>query len=180
MPYNFEERLACGAKDECYGEDALAYRSFNPNPRTSKAEDCVKRAVVVATGMDYLDVEKSMNANKKDRRKAYNADVNYKHYLTDVLKAKKICMQVPPGTKRWHVNTIGALMKGYPEINYIMTVSKHLIGVRSGCIFDSFDDRPRDKGIYILWLFGATPAQAAAIQREASKGDTKPRMVRIG
>lgn len=120
--------------------------------------------------MDYHELEVFMNRNKVNKKLAYNYNVNWQH-VVDLLGGKPIKMSVPAGTKRWHVNSIDDVMSKYPDVTYVLQVSKHLIGVRDNTIYDTFDDRYRDKGIYKMFVFGATDEEVKAIQQECSKGD---------
>ncbi len=174
MNKNLEEtELRCGEDFDTEPDDhTLGFRYFNPNPRGSITGDCVKRAIVVATGKDYRELELFMNRNKIDKKRPYNFKENFEHSI-ELLGGVKISMAVPAGTRRWHVNSINKIMSDYPHINYCMRVSKHLIGVRDQFIFDLFDDRVRDKGIYNLFLFGATPEETAEIQARCAQGDGK-------
>ena len=174
MNKNLEEtELRCGEDFDTEPDDhTLGFRYFNPNPRGSITGDCVKRAIVVATGKDYHELELFMNRNKIDKKRPYNFKENFEHSI-ELLGGVKISMAVPAGSRRWHVNSINKVMSDYPHINYCMRVSKHLIGVRNQFIFDLFDDRIRDKGIYNLFIFGATPEEAAEIQARCAQGDGK-------
>ena len=182
LAYNFtdimnknlkETELRCGEDFDTEPDDhTLGFRYFNPNPRGSVTGDCVKRAIVVATGKDYHELELFMNRNKIDKKRPYNFKENFEHSI-ELLGGVKISMAVPAGSRRWHVNSINKVMSDYPHINYCMRVSKHLIGVRDQFIFDLFDDRIRDKGIYNLFIFGATPEEAAEIQARCVQGDGK-------
>ena len=51
--------------DECADANGLEYCYFNPNIRNKVTKDCVKRAICVATAIDYKDVESILNKNKK-------------------------------------------------------------------------------------------------------------------
>ena len=174
MNKNLEEtELRCGEDFDTEPDDhTLGFRYFNPNPRGSITGDCVKRAIVVATGKDYHELELFMNRNKIDKKRPYNFKENFEHSI-ELLGGVKISMAVPAGSRRWHVNSINKIMSDYPHINYCMRVSKHLIGVRDQFIFDLFDDRIRDKGIYNLFIFGATPEEVAEIQARCAQGDGK-------
>ena len=174
MNKNLEEtELRCGEDFDTEPDDhTLGFRYFNPNPRGSITGDCVKRAIVVATGKNYHELELFMNRNKIDKKRPYNFKENFEHSI-ELLGGVKISMAVPAGSRRWHVNSINKIMSDYPHINYCMRVSKHLIGVRDQFIFDLFDDRVRDKGIYNLFIFGATPEEAAEIQARCAQGDGK-------
>lgn len=190
-PYDFTAIAAenldktCEVCGDAYDPDPtpriLGFSYFNPNPRGCVTGDCVKRAIVVASGKDYHDLELFMRRNKVRKDLAYNYKSNFEHIIA-LLGGVKISMSVPAGTRRWHVNSINKVMGLYPHISYCMSVSKHLIGVRDQTIFDLFDDRVRDKGIYTLFLFGATSEEAAEIQARCSRGDGasgSPRRIRL-
>lgn len=180
MFYNFKEILKdneeltyCKLGDNFSSEatpEVLGFSYFNPNPRNCIVGDCVKRAIVVATGKDYKEVETFMNKNKVHKDRPYNDGDNFKHCI-ELLGGIKINMNVPKGTNRWHVTTINKVMHNYPNINYCISVSKHLIGVRDQVIYDLYDDRIRDKGIYNLFLFGASDKEIKEIQEICSRGN---------
>lgn len=132
--------------------------------------DCAIRAVAIATKKDYLEVYNAFKAlnGGKSCRDGTPKTVD-KKYL-DMIGAVKIKMGVPAGHCRWHVTTIDKVMKKYSKVRYVLQVAGHLIAGQADTIFDTFDDRPRDKGIYTMWLINATPTQAAAIQAEVEKG----------
>ena len=149
--------------------DMLGFCFFNPNIRGARTGDCVKRAIAVAANIDYAELELFMNRNKVNKKEPYNYQPNYEHVI-DLLGGKKIKMQVPAGKDRWHVNTIRRVMGNYPHLSYVLQVSKHLIGVRDETIFDLADDRSRNKGIYKMFVFGATEEELNAIQLACSAG----------
>ena len=149
--------------------DCLGFCYFNPNPRGAITGDCVKRAIVVAANIDYKELELMMNRNKVNKKEAYNHQPNYEHVI-DLLGGKKIKMSVPAGMNRWHLTTINRVMHDYPHISYVLQVSKHLVGVRDETIFDLYDDRLRDKGIYKMFVFGATDEEIEKIQAICSQG----------
>nr|DAH56645.1 MAG TPA: hypothetical protein [Caudoviricetes sp.] len=135
--------------------------------------DCAIRAVAIATQTDYLEVYnafKKLNGGKSCRDGT--PKVVDKKYLTQV-GAVKINMNVPAGKARWHVTTIDKVMGKYPHIRYVLQVSKHLIAGQGDTIYDIFDDRPRDKGIYVMWLTNATQREAKEIQSKVALGDIK-------
>lgn len=147
----------------------LDYIYYNPNPRGCRTGDCVKRAIVVASGIDYKELELMMRRNKVVKSEPYNYKDNYEHII-DLLGGKKIKMSVPAGRDRWHVNTINEIMVSYPHVDYVLQVSKHLIGVHDMCIYDLYDDRLRDKAIYTMFVFNATKEEIEEIQQECSRG----------
>lgn len=149
----------------------MEFEYFNPNPRGKWTTDCVKRAIVAVTGIDYLELEKDMNRKKVVKDALYKDNRNWKPYIMNYMGFKKVNTSVPKGTKRWTVHSIERIMKNYPNINYILHVSKHLIGIRNNTIYDLVDDRKYNKCIYELFLYSANDEEVNKIQEEISKGD---------
>jgi len=65
------------------------YRYTNPHPLGKDGlRDCVKRAITLATGNDYLEVQKELNRYKKvTGAKVYNDQINWQPYLERELGA---------------------------------------------------------------------------------------------
>lgn len=147
----------------------LNYCYYNPNIRGAITGDCVKRAIVVAADIDYRELELMMRRNKVNKERPFNDIANYEHII-DMLGGKTVKMKTPAMMDTWHVNTIDKVMHAYPHVSFILRVSHHLIGVKDGTIYDLFDDRPRDKSIYKMWIFGATEEEHKQIQEQCSKG----------
>ncbi len=141
--------------------------------KAKDVNDCAVRAIAIATQQDYLDVYNSLKAlNKGKSCRNGTPKVVDKKYLAD-YGATKVNMNPQTGRGRWHVTTIDKVMKDYPHIHYILQVSKHLIAGQGDTIFDTFDDRPRDKGIYIMWLINDTEEEAKSIQAKVSLGTAR-------
>lgn len=157
--------------DECADANGLEYCYFNPNIRNKVTKDCVKRAICVATAIDYKDVEVILNKNKKYPKLTYASPLNHEYVIENILNGVRVNMNVSKGSKKWRVNTINRIMGKYPNVNYILGVSRHLIGVRNQTIYDLFDDRHGNKAINVMWLFNVEPNQIDKIRKELSKGD---------
>ena len=41
------------------------YKYFNAHPKGLSVEDCVKRAITVAAQMDYMEVQRELNRDKR-------------------------------------------------------------------------------------------------------------------
>lgn len=140
------------------------FEYFNPNPRGAITGDCVKRAIVVATGIDYHKLEVDMNRMKKHQGLAYNYKKNWEPYIMKVLGAKKIGYSTPYGQSSWHVSTIDQVLGDYPHLTFILCVSKHLIGIKNNTIYDLGDDTVRDKMVFNVYVFGGTDREVATIK----------------
>lgn len=140
------------------------YKYFNPNPRGAIVGDCVKRAIVVATGIDYHKLEVDMNKMRSHKGLAYNYKKNWEPYIIKFLGAKKIGYVTPRGASSWHVSTIDRVLRDYPHLTFILNVARHLIGIKDNTIYDLFDDNDRDKMVFNVYVFGGTDKEVAEIK----------------
>lgn len=155
----------------------FSYRYFNPNPRGAVTGDCVKRAIVVATGMDYRELEKSMNANKRNKELAYNCRKNWEHYLRVHLKFTKIGYVTPAKTNTWHVTTIDKVLGDYPHLTFVLRVTKHLIGIKNNTIYDLDSNFERDKMVFNVWVCPAATQQELDEIKFRLNNDERPLVV---
>ena len=110
------------------------YKYFNPHPKgtTTDVGDCVKRAVVVTTGMDYMEVQRALNAYKKlTGATSFNTNKNPHRYVEDVLAAKKI--EVDKSI------TVEEFCKTHPRGRYILDLDEHWIGVYNADYYDTWE-----------------------------------------
>ena len=119
---------------------------YNANSRNKNAEDCVKRAICFALGIDYDEVSKGLNeVRKKLHADAYNQDVVWTTYLHN--KGYSVIRYPDKDT------TVEEFCQDYPEGTYILEVGKeklvskgygdHLCCVLDGDVYDSWDSRNR-------------------------------------
>ena len=107
------------------------YKYYNPHPKGLSTDDCVKRAIVVVTGMDYSRVQRELNEYKKvTGAKSFNSIKNLR-YVEDVLKAKKISLH--------YQITVEEFCKQYPRGRYILDMDEHWSACVDGCIYDTWD-----------------------------------------
>ena len=112
----------------------MTFQYFNPHPKgTSTAVgDCVKRAIVVTTGMDYAKVQRALNSFKRvTGAKNYNSDQNPNRYVEDVLEARRI--SVPKGMRA------AEFCAQHPHGRYILDMEEHWSSCVEGCIYDTWD-----------------------------------------
>lgn len=154
-------------------DSEFAYCRFNPNPRNKVTSDCVKRAIVVASGIAYKELELDMNRNKRIKTEPYNDKRNYEPYITQTLGGKGIGCNVPIGRKRWTTQSIAKVLQRYKSRNFILRVSHHLIGIRQGVLYDLNDIRSSEKAVYKIYVFGATEKELTEIKTILQQGDTR-------
>lgn len=107
------------------------YKYFNPHPKGLLTNDCVKRAIVVATGMDYLKVQRELNEYKAvTGSKKFNSIKNLR-YVEAVLNAKKTTFQ--------EELTAEEFCKNYPRGRFILDMNEHWSACVDGCIYDTWN-----------------------------------------
>ena len=110
------------------------YKFFNPHKKGTNTlvGDCVKRAVVATTGMDYVDVQRRLNEYKKvTGAKSFNADKNPHRFVEEVLGAKKIILKNKVSAEQF--------CKKYPNGRYILDMDGHWSCSVDGDIYDTWD-----------------------------------------
>ena len=107
------------------------YKYYNPHPKGLSTDDCVKRAIVAVTGMDYMEVQRELNGYKAvTGAKSFNSIKNLR-YAEDVLKAKKITFQSKITAEEFSIK--------YPLGRYILDMDGHWSACVDGCIYDTWD-----------------------------------------
>jgi hypothetical protein len=107
------------------------YKYYNPHPKGLSTDDCVKRAIVVVTGMDYSRVQRELNEYKTvTGAKSFNSIKNLR-YVEDVLNAKKISLN--------NQLTAEEFCKQHLRGRYILDMDEHWSACVDGCIYDTWD-----------------------------------------
>lgn len=119
----------------------------NPHPKGKIVGDCVKRAIVIASGKDYMDVQRDLNRLKKITNcEKFNSNKNYKYYIEKVLGYKKLSFPAQKGKGRM----TGLLFSiKYPKGTYILRMASHLSCCKDGVINDTWDCS--EKCVYNAW-----------------------------
>ncbi len=110
------------------------YKFYNPHPNGSHTvtDDCVKRALTVTTGMDYMDVQRELNRYKKiSGAKRFNSAGNPDNYVKNILGSKRIpCPQKI---------TAREFCTEHPSGRYILDMKGHWSSLVDGIIYDTWD-----------------------------------------
>ena len=107
------------------------YKYYNPHPKGLSTDDCVKRALVVVKGRDYVTVQRELNEYKKvTGAKSFNSVENLR-YVEDILKAKKISLHTQM--------TAEEFCQKHPMGRYIFDMDEHWSACVDGCIYDTWD-----------------------------------------
>lgn len=110
------------------------YKYFNPHPKGTDTAvgDCVKRSIVATTGMDYMAVQKALNAYKKiTGAKSFNSGRNPFRYVEEVLGGEKITFTAKMTAKEF--------CDSHPAGRYILDMEEHWSACVDGCIYDTWD-----------------------------------------
>lgn len=121
------------------------------------ADDCVTRAIAIATGIPYRDVYDALHARiktsklKKHRTRSPRQPVRkqvFKTFLTDLGYVFKPLMGIGTGCKV-HLKAGEIPTKG----RLIVSCSKHLVAVLDGVIHDTYDpSREGTRCVYGYWF----------------------------
>lgn len=117
------------------------YKFCNPHPEGKIVGDCVKRAICLAEGRDYIEVKRELNRLKKiTGASKYNSTENWKYYVNNIRHYEKLSFPAVPGCSR---------MDGYqfaethPTGSYILRMAKHVSACVDGVILDTWDCRSK-------------------------------------
>ena len=110
------------------------FRYLNLNPVGIEEEDCVTRAIALASGRNYFEIREKLEltANLLDCEKF--CVCCYEHLLDNVFKYKRV------KTKGM---TIEQFAKMHPKGRYLIRIEGHLTCLWNGCIYDLWDCRDR-------------------------------------
>lgn len=113
------------------------YMYYNAHPKQLLVGDCVKRAITLASGMDYMEVQRELNRYKKvTGAKAFNTDYNPHKYVENVLHGVKLSFPAEAGKKRMNGEKFCV---AYPKGRYILNMAGHWSCCIDGIIYDTWD-----------------------------------------
>ena len=123
------------------------FKYSNPHPNGKLVKDCVKRAIVHATGKDYMQVQRELNNLKKITRCGkFNDNKNWKYYLEKILKLNKLSFPAIQGQSRMNGERF---CEEFPKGKYILRMAGHLTCCIDGIIYDTWDCS--EKCVYCSW-----------------------------
>ena len=123
------------------------FEYYNAHPQGKNVNDCVKRAITIASGMSYDDVTRGLNRYKKiSGASVYNDRKNCDAYVEKVLLGTKMSFPARAGHSRMNGERF---CRAYPKGNYILNMAGHWSVCIDGVIKDSWD--PSQKCVYSAW-----------------------------
>lgn len=112
------------------------------HPYGLMTDDCVKRAIAVTTGLDYMDVQRGLNAHKKiTGAKKFNESKNPDSYVENVLGFAKVKLPKKNDGSRIKADEFCA---AHPKGRFILTMSGHWTACVNGVILDTWDCGSRE------------------------------------
>ena len=105
---------------------------FNVNPEGYEEEDCVIRAIKLATGLEYEEVEEKLWLTAELLNCCELCVSCYRHLLDDVFKFQRVeCDGL----------TVGEFADLYPYGTYLVRMNGHLSCIINNSIYDIWDCR---------------------------------------
>ena len=114
------------------------YQFLNLHPKGLIVNDCYKRAITLATGKDYMEVQRSLNRYKKitGAKKANEWKTHLEPYILNVLHGQRISYKAIAGQKRMNGERF---CESHPKGIYLLNMAKHLTACVDGVIYDTWD-----------------------------------------
>lgn len=116
------------------------FRYWNENPQGEKHNDCVTRAITLASGLTYAEVRKKLFHTSRLLGCVRLCWSCYSFLLTDVLGYRQ-------------VNCDGMTVRDFADLHpngtYLIRIDSHLTALRDGAIHDIWNCL--DKKCFIAW-----------------------------
>ncbi len=113
------------------------YSYLNAHPYELLVDDCVKRAIVLTTQMDYYAVQQELNRHKRlTGATHYYTDDNPHAFVENVLHAEELSF---PARKGRPGMTGGEFCRRYPRGRFILDMPEHWTACVDGVIYDTWD-----------------------------------------
>ncbi len=117
--------------------NAKCFVYHNAHPKNLFVDDCVKRAISVTTGIDYMDVQRGLNAHKRvTGAKKFYSKGNPRSYVENVLGFKRVVLPKRGDGSRMTANEF---CREHLKGRYIISMSGHWSAVINGTIIDTWD-----------------------------------------
>ena len=105
---------------------------LNINPDGEKTEDCVTRAISLASGRPYKQIQKKLHYTAKLLDCEKLCVCCYKHLIEDVFKYKRVnCDNM----------TVGEFADIYPKGIYLVRMNGHISTIINNVCYDIWDCR---------------------------------------
>ena len=120
---------------------------YNAHPKGLIVPDCVKRAISVASKMDYKEVSKALNRYKKvTGADTFNSNRNEEKFMVNVLNAIQESYPAVKGQPRMNGERFAL---SHPKGRYVLQMAGHLTACVDGIIYDTWNCT--DRCVYKSW-----------------------------
>ena len=106
------------------------FRYLNINPLSLTESDCVTRAIALATGYSYAEIQDKLYYISQLLECEKLCVCCYQHLLSDVFKYDKVYC---------HNMTVSEFTQQHPEGVYLIRMEGHLSTLVNGVIYDLWD-----------------------------------------
>lgn len=123
------------------------YKYYNAHPKGFWVDDCIDRAIAVATRMDYGEVKDGLNFQRRmDEEKGFASTKDPRSFLENVLGAKRFAF-----SRRgpWKM-TAERFSKTYKSGRYILDMEWHFAACVNGVLLDTWN--PSDEIVRAAYL----------------------------
>lgn len=111
--------------------------------RPAQRNDCTVRALVIARGLSYDGAYDCLKAAGRKCSRGFD----FARWMSRQTWATKLSF---PARKGERCMTLAAFCGSHPEGTFIVRVAKHVLAVKDGVAYDSFENRP-DRCVYCAW-----------------------------
>ena len=143
------------------------FKQTNPHPQGKLVGDCVKRALTIASEINYHDIAIMLNRFKGETGcNKFNNNENWKPFVEQVLLGRKNKgdMQHEFYGKRY---TVDDWARYWDNDKAILRLSKHLVATMNGNYYDTWDCGY--KGVYIAYFIPSYETIVAHIKKNFPK-----------
>ena len=114
----------------------MSFVFYNPHPKGKIVGDCVKRAICKTTGIDYMEVQRTLNRLK---RELGAAEFNDKQVTDEFVKRNGFTILSFPAKKGQPRMNGERFCGAYPIGSYILQMAGHWAACVDGVIYDTWD-----------------------------------------
>jgi hypothetical protein len=126
------------------------FKFTNPHPEQKLVGDCVKRACVIASEINYHDIAIMLNRYRKESGGSkFNSNENWKPFIENVLCGVKDSDDMQHAFEG-HRYTVADYAETWVPHRCILRCSKHLVACKYGDYYDTWDSG--NKGVYIAYM----------------------------
>jgi len=135
----FDRELYEAEKRIYLEENKDLFIKTNPHPKELNVGDCVKRALVISTGMDYDELKIKINQHKREMQKrkrkrpirVFNDDRNWIPFMEKEFDVEKL--------QGYRNMKIGEFAKLELPGSYIIRLRNHAVAVIDGKVLDTWN-----------------------------------------